>query len=133
MAFKKDEEFKASIRGMNRIIEEKGSSFIRLAQMAWGVSDDEECDPEKIRVDIRKYHTNSDGKEIMGKGVSFMTQDGPNELVHCLLEEGYGETEKSLKILKKRKDFKDAVFHVNGQNSPDDDVDETFDLREYLL
>lgn len=132
MAYKKDEDFKWSIRGIDRIIEEKGSNFIRLANIAWGVGDDEDCDPDKIRLDIRKYRTDSEGKEIMGRGVSFMTEDGPNELVHVLLEEGYGATEKSLQILSKRKDFKNAVFHVSGQSSPDDELDETFDLRDYL-
>ena len=132
MAFKRNEdnEFRYSIRGLNRIIEEKGQQFLRLSRIAWNVSDDEEVDESKIKLDIRKYRTDADGKEIMGKGVSFMTEEGPHELVHVMIEEGYGDTEKCISLLKERNDFKDAVNAAYGNKSETDD--ETFDLRDLL-
>ena len=131
MAFKKSEDgsFKYSIRGINRVIEERGQQFLRLSQIAWNASDEDDVEPDKIKLDLRKYRTDAEGKEIMGKGVSFMTEEGPHELVHIMIEEGYGDTEKCISLLKNRNDFKDAVNAAYGNKSEDD---ETFDLRDLL-
>lgn len=131
MAFSKDKEFKYSIRGINRVIEEKGSSFIALRQIAWGAGPEDEVDPEKVRLDLRKYRTDSEGNEVMSKGVSFMTEEGPNELVHVMMEEGYGDTGKCISILKDRGDFVEGVKKAYGENVDVDD-DEAFDLRDLL-
>ena len=131
MAFKKSEDgsFKYSYRGINRVIEEKGQQLLRIAQIAWNVGDDEEVEPDKIKLDIRKYRTDADGNEVMGKGVSFMTPEGPHELVHIMLEEGFGDTEKRIRILKDRYDFKQAAASAYGEKTDDDS---TFDLRDFL-
>lgn len=131
MAFKRNEdgEFKYSIRGLNRIVEERGQQFLRLSRIAWNASDDDDVDEDKIKLDLRKYRTDADGREIMGKGVSFMTEEGPHELVHIMIEEGYGDTEKCISLLKNRNNFKDAVNAAYGNKSEDD---ETFDLRDLL-
>ena len=130
MAFKKNADFAYSIRGINRVIDEKNNQFIRLAEIAWAPAD-EEVPPEKIKLDIRKYTTDSDGNERMLKGCSFLTEDGPHELTHALVEEGYGKTEKILSAIKNRSDFPDAVKTCYGDKVPDD-VDETFDLRSII-
>lgn len=97
------------ICGTDRIIDEKGSAFIALRRIAWGVPQDAEVEDEsKIKVDIRKYYNTPDG-ERMNKGVSFLTEEGPNELAHVLLEEGFGDTGKCIKILKDRDDIKEAI------------------------
>ena len=134
MAFKKSEDgsFKYSIRGINRIIEERGQQFLRLSQIAWNVADGEEVDPDKIKLDLRKFRTDSDGNEIMSKGISFMTEEGPHELVHVMIEEGFGNTEKCLRLLKERSDFKSSVNNISGNHSDDESMDETFDLRDLL-
>lgn len=131
MPFKKSEDFKYSIRGLNRVIEEKGSSYIALRKIAWGFGDDEDVDPEKIRLDLRKYRTDSDGNEVMSKGVSFMTEEGPHELVHVMMEEGFGNTGKCISILKDRGDFVDGVREAYGEKVEIED-DEAFDLRDLL-
>lgn len=133
MAFKKSEDgsFKYSIRGINRIIEERGQQFLRLSQIAWNVADGEEVDPSKIKLDLRKFRTDSEGNEIMSKGVSFMTEEGPHELVHVMIEEGFGDTEKCIRLLKERKDFKSAANAAYGKHD-DESEDETFDLRDLL-
>lgn len=128
MAFSKDKEFKYSFRGINRIVEEKGNQFIRFAQIAW-VGDDEEVEPSKIKYDLRKYTTDAEGKEKMLKGVSFLTDDGPSELTHVLIDEGFGNTTKILDGIKQRKDFKDAVETSFGTQVKDDS---TIDLRDIL-
>ena len=132
MAFKKSEDgsFKYSIRGINRVIEERGQQFLRLSQIAWNASDEDDVEPDKIKLDLRKYRTDAEGKEIMGKGVSFMTEEGPHELVHVMLEEGFGNTSRCISILKDRADFKDAVSEAYGEKIDGDD--DTFDLRDIL-
>ena len=47
------------------IISENGSGFTALRKIAWGVGQDEEHDPEKVKVDIRKYRIDPDGNEAM--------------------------------------------------------------------
>ena len=132
MAFKKgDGEFKFSIRGMDRVIEEKGNQFTKISQIAWNCSDEDEVPPEKIKVDIRKYFTDPEKGEKMSKGISFLTNEGPHELTHILVEEGFGKTTKILDSIKTRSDFPDAVRESYGENVKDDDS-ETFDLRDLL-
>lgn len=128
MAFSKDKEFKYSFRGINRIVEEKGNQFIRFAQIAWAGAD-EEVDPSKIKYDIRKYTTDAEGNEKMLKGVSFLTDEGPTELTHVLLEEGFGNTTKVLDTIKERSDFKSAVEESFGTKVDDDS---TIDLRDII-
>ena len=130
MAFSKNSEFKYSFRGVNRVVDEKNNQFIRLAQIAWA-GEDEEVDPSKIKLDIRKYTTDADGNERMLKGCSFLTEDGPHELTHALVEEGFGKTEKILGAIKNRSDFHEAVRACYGDKVPDD-IDETFDLRTII-
>lgn len=130
MAFSKNSEFKYSFRGVNRVVDEKNNQFIRLAQIAWA-GEDEEVDPSKIKLDIRKYTTDADGNERMLKGCSFLTEDGPHELTHALVEEGFGKTEKILSAIKNRSDFPEAVRACYGDKVPDD-IDETFDLRTII-
>ena len=130
MAFRNNAEFKYSIRGINRIIDEKNNQFIRLAEIAWAGAD-EEVDPSKIKRDIRKYTTDADGNERMLKGCSFLTEDGPHELTHALVEEGFGNTEKILTAIKQRSDFPDAVKSCYGEKAADA-TDDTFDLRNII-
>ena len=130
MAFRNNAEFKYSIRGINRIIDEKNNQFIRLAEIAWAGAD-EEVDPSKIKLHIRKYTTDADGNERMLKGCSFLTEDGPHELTHALVEEGFGNTEKILTAIKQRSDFPDAVKSCYGEKAADA-TDDTFDLRNII-
>ena len=130
MAFRNNAEFKYSIRGINRIIDEKNNQFIRLAEIAWAGAD-EEVDPSKIKLDIRKYNKYEDGNERMLKGCSFLTEDGPHELTHALVEEGFGNTEKILTAIKQRSDFPDAVKSCYGEKAADA-TDDTFDLRNII-
>jgi len=130
MAFTKGGEFHYSFRGINRVVEEKGNQFIRFAQIAWA-PENEDVEPNKIKYDIRKYVSNGDGKEKMLKGVSFLTDNGPHELTHVLLEEGFGNTTKVLGTIRNREDFPDAVQSVYGE-AGSNASDDGFDLRDLL-
>lgn len=110
-------EFSYKLCDLDRIVDEKGSVFIALRKIAWGCGKDD--DPEDldipVKLDLRKYY-NTDQGERMDKGVSFLTEEGPNELTKVLLEEGYGNTAQCLSVLLKRSDINDAVNIItNGE------------------
>ena len=81
-------------------IDEKGNSFIALRKIRWGNS-------EEFRLDLRKWFNTPTG-ETMSKGVSFMTDDGPHELVKVMVEQGYGHTNEIVDALKLRDDFDES-------------------------
>lgn len=130
MAFKRDEEFRYSVRGINRIIEERGSEFVALREIAWGVGNDDDIDDStKVKLDLRKYYVDKEGNEKMSKGVSFMTEEGPHELAKILLEEGFGNTTQCLSQLARRRDFKEAIDTLNGKIIQ---KEEYVDLRDLI-
>lgn len=100
-------EFKLEIDpSIDDVIDEvPGSSFIALRKLRWS-----ENSPFKL--DIRKWYTNNEGEEIAGKGVGFMTEEGPDNLIEALLKHGYGDTRKTLCGIKDREDFLPAVKEI---------------------
>lgn len=82
-----------------------GSSFIALRKIRWNPY-------SPFKLDIRKWYTNSTGEEIAGKGVSFMTEQGPDNLIQSLLSHGYGDTRKTLDGIKDRDDFLENVKEI---------------------
>lgn len=89
--------------GISEIIDEsKGSSFIALREIKWNKSD-------KYKLDLRKWYVNSEGKEVLGKGVTFPTEEGPHILTRVLLENGYGYSGDILMAIKNREDIPDTV------------------------
>lgn len=112
---------------MDEIVDELGSQFIALRKLAW-VPKDEECESPNYKLDIRKWRTNSDGEEVAGKGVSFLTDEGPHELIHVLVDNGYGDTEKILRSIMGRDDYNDACNRImNGEETVSSDL---FDPRD---
>lgn len=103
------------------IIDEKGSSFIALRKIFWGDTDVlDEIDPSKVKLDIRKWHTDSStGEEKVGKGWSFLTEQGPHNLTKILVENGFGKTKDILNGIKDREDFRSSLNSVLGK---DDDL-----------
>ena len=75
-------------------IDEKGNTFIALRKIDWGRGE--------YKLDLRKYYASESG-ETMSKGVSFLTEDGPDELTRVLLDTGYGnDAEIAETIIEKR-------------------------------
>lgn len=67
-------------------IDEKGNTFIALRKIDWG-------NKGEYKLDLRKYYASETG-ETMSKGLSFLTDEGPDELTKVLIETGYGNDEE---------------------------------------
>jgi len=107
---------------VNEVFDEtSGNAFLALRKLRWNES-------SPFRLDIRKWFTNAEGEEIAGKGVSFMTPEGPENLIQALLKHGYGDTRKTLNGIKDREDFLVCVKEVLMENDMDlDSVDLSID------
>lgn len=117
----------------DKVFDEKGNTFLSVRKLVWG-----DTDPEKAKLDIRKWYTNAAGEETVGKGVSFLTEEGPNALVRVLTESGFGHTREILENIKDRDDFKSSLNIVLGKESefydasiPDDLYVPSNDLFDY--
>lgn len=91
-----------------------GNSFLALRRLRW-------TETGNFRLDIRKWYTNNQGEEIAGKGVSFMTEEGPDNLIAALLKHGYGDTEKTIDAIKDREDFISIATAAIMEKNPDFD------------
>lgn len=118
---------------VDHIIDEKGNSFIALRKMYWG-----DNDPSSAKLELRKYYNNASGEETPSKGVTFITDDGPHNLTHTLVDMGYGNTEKLLKSLSERENFRQSLNNVLDKDDehydssiPEDIYIEDQDLFEY--
>ena len=88
---------------LNEIFDENvGNSFLAIRKLKWN-------EESPYRIDMRKWYTNSEGEEIAGKGVSFLTEEGPSELTKILIKHGYGNTEEILDQLSEREDFASSL------------------------
>ena len=115
------------------IFDEKGNTFLALRKISWG-------DNGKEKLDIRKYYNSSDGTETVGKGISFITDEGPHELTRILVENEFGYTDEIINGIKDRKDFMSSLVKVLNKEEIDNlelesvDPDEDyFDPVESLL
>ena len=72
------------------IISEGGNSFLAMRKISWNGGNE--------KLDIRKYLINSEGNEIMGKGVSITDEDA-NTLVNLLIDKGYGNPKTIIESL----------------------------------
>lgn len=127
MAFKDKEDFSYDIdKDFDYTIEEKDNSFVALRKIRWGNRED-------YRLDLRKYISTEEG-ERMGKGLSFLTEDGPSELVKVLLDNDYGKPDEiSDTIVNNRRDIFEAISKKVNGNFPSIDNDgedeDLFDAR----
>lgn len=103
--------YEYNLTGIDEIIEEKGNAFIALREVAWGTG--------QSKLEIRKWYTDANGNETPNKGVTFMTEEGPNQLVNAMTGLGYGDTQEVLKNLSTREDFRPSLNNV--LNNPNDE------------
>ncbi len=115
----------------NEIIEEKGNQFTALRTIQW-IKEGDTPDPTKAKLELRRWIIDKDGTERANKGVVFMTEEGPHQLVEIMTENNYGRTKEIMKALVKRADFKDSVINLNKEDVDDSDG-EYFDMRDMLL
>lgn len=121
------ESFNYSIdKNFDHTIDEKGNAFISLRKIAWGNS-------ENYKLDLRKYYATADG-ERMSRGVSFLTDDGPNELTNVLVQEGYGDDLELATIIKENRSgvMKYLASDLDKIKENMDSDDDLYDVRELL-
>ena len=134
MAFKKDTDI--NIRpvlfdNLDTVVDERNASFIAIRRVQW-CKGDEEPNRDKSKLEIRRWMIDSNGEEKAGKGLSFLTDEGPHELAKALVHHGYGHTKDVLLELKSREDFKDSVEHLFDNDTESSDG-EFFDMRTAML
>lgn len=111
------------------IFDEKGSTCGTLRKVQW-VKEGKEPDEEKAKLEIRHVITSPEGEKA-GKGYSFSTAEGPDELVIGLIDAGFGDTKEILKSVRKRDDFLTAAKTINEDSDGSDG--DIFDMRDLLL
>ena len=91
-------------------IDEKGNTFIALRKIDWGNKGD-------YKLDLRKYYASESG-ETMSKGLSFLTEDGPNELTKVLIETGYGNDDEIANAILENRPYVVAKIKKEIENNP---------------
>lgn len=100
--FQKDKPFTYEIDpNFDHVIDEKGNKFTALRKIKWG-------DSPEFKLDLRNYIATEEG-ERMGKGCTFISENGANELVNVLLNEGYGNADEVANQIIAREDLTMAV------------------------
>lgn len=125
------EKLKYKVCGYDQTVDEKGNAVLALRKIQWGIDQDDEEDPEKVKLELRKWYINASG-ETPGKGVTFLTEEGPHDLTQTLVDSGYGHTEDVLKSLMKREDFVDSCKHLSDDEIEDLSSEEYYDARTML-
>lgn len=97
-------------------IDSKGNTVILLRKLAWGNN--------KEKLEIRKWFVDIN-KETPSKGVTFLTEEGPNNLINVMIQKGYGETGEIINSLKDREDFDEALEAI-GKKRPKGNPSDTF-------
>jgi hypothetical protein len=107
--FKKDGNITFDIKkdGINELIDERNNSTIMLREVSWGGR-------ENYKLELRRWIVGEDGDKPL-KGVSFLTDDGPDNLVHAMAKVGFGNTTTILNILKKRENFDESLVRAIGK------------------
>ena len=114
-------------------IDEKGNTFIALRKIDWGNKGD-------YKLDLRKYYASESG-ETMSKGLSFLTDDGPDELTKVLLETGYGNDDEIVDVILEKRPYIAAKIKKEVESRKDfdnivafesDDEDEFYDPEELM-
>lgn len=115
---------------INAIFDEHGNTFLAMRRTQW-LKEGETPDKDKSKIELRKWRVTAEG-ERADKGFSFLTEDGPNQLVNSLIDNGFGDTKEILLKLKERDNFKDSVEHLFDKEDLSSDG-EYFDMRTMLL
>ena len=135
MPFKKDQgpiQYQIDPEAVNCVIEERNNTVTMLRKVAWN--------GREARLELRKWVVEENGEKPM-KGFSFMTQEGPHNLVHTLIDNGFGDTKTVLGSLQKRSDFETSLTETIGMKkiieAKNTEVtvqsDEFFDPKDMIL
>lgn len=86
-------KFNINLDGIDEIFDECGNSLLKISEISWN--------DRAYKVELRKWVMDSSGELKANKGFSFLTDEGPNNLTHILLEKGYGDN-KIKEIMESR-------------------------------
>lgn len=112
----KDMNFNYTVGDIDEVVDSRGNTVILLRKLAWGEN------AEKL--ELRKWFIDIN-KETASKGVTFLTEEGPHNLVKVLIEQNFGHTDEIINALKDREDFDDALNAI-GKKAPDREPSENF-------
>ena len=90
---------------VDEVFDERGNVILAMRMIGWG--------GKEPRLELRKWNISIE-KETPNKGFAFLTEEGPHNLVSCLLKAGYGKTDEVLNSIKDREDFKEALVKTLG-------------------
>jgi hypothetical protein len=111
------------------IFDEKANTMLALRKVQWG-----EGTP---KLDLRKWYTGKEGQEVVGKGFTFLTEEGPHELTNILTKNGFGDTRTILDNIKNRDDFSKSLNIIMGKDSEfyteSEEEEEFYDPKNMLL
>lgn len=99
--------------GIDEVFDERGNTILKMAEVSWNDR------PGKL--ELRKWMINSAGELQPNKGFSFLTEDGPNDLVHCMLKHGYGDNKTIKEIMESRGESINVC--VNDESKGEDSED----------
>lgn len=131
MAWGSDDIRPVMFDNLNEVFDEQGSTFIALRRVQW-CKDGKEPEREKAKLELRKWRITPEGDERPDKGFSFLTEEGPHELVRVLIHNGYGRTKDILTELSSRDDFIESVQNL-GTKEAVSSSGEYFDIRKELV
>lgn len=94
-------DFSYKVGNIDEVIDTKGNQVMLLRKIAWG-------DSETERLELRRWVVDMKDEKPL-KGVTFLTENGPEVLTNTLIKLGYGNTKEILKTLSEREDFSDAM------------------------
>ena len=99
----------------DNVFDERNNVFLSLRKIVWG--ENENPEPESVKLDLRRWGVDADGNECPHKGFSFLTDEGPHELARVLIENNFGHTNEILEDLSKRDDFETCLNEIVGEDS----------------
>src|SRR5574344_227226 len=103
---KEEKDFSYTVGDIDEVVDERGNMAVMLRKLAWGKG------AEKL--EIRKWFMEANGEKA-SKGVTFLTEEGPHNLVKIMAEKGFGHTEEVIKAISTRDDFDKSLINVIGE------------------
>ena len=101
------------------VVDEKGNKYLQLAWTRWN-------DRGEYKLELRSFYSTNDGYHP-GKGVSFLTEDGPNELVKCMVEDGYGDDDELFDVIVNNRSNLYAKFANHFMNKDENEIKDIID------
>lgn len=107
MAFNKDAniQFEINPDGINELVDERNNTVMMLREVAWN--------GRAHHLELRKWVVEENGERPL-RGVAFMSEEGPHNLVNVMTANGFGDTKIILNNLKDRADFDAALIETVG-------------------